>query len=484
MQIKSKYSWLKHLDFMVIDLISLLICFLLSYWMKFGDFSLSNNSSEVWIRYLFLVLALNVIITLFVNPYSGILRRPFYMEIIRAFQLTMYNLLLAALAFYTFRIGIAYSREMSFYMYGLYFFLSLLLKFGWKKLLVNGKIVMKTTRKIPLFVIGKEESIEENIYNVTAGDFQLYDVVGVHLLDGDGDSGRTSVELEGMESIPVIGSGYDRFILNHNIQEVLVAVPASTVEEGILQRLNANGVGVNLAVESAVGFLPEDQYIQNLGIYRTLSVGSFSFTPGQMVYLWIKRLIDILLGAAGVVLLGPLSVLVKIAYLLGGDKAKILYSQLRVGQDGEKIRIWKYRTMVPDAEARLKEMLKDENYRKEWEANQKFVNDPRITKIGRILRKTSLDEFPQLINVLIGNMSLVGPRPLVEGELEAHSGLKLYQRVKPGITGWWGCNGRSNIDYRERLELEYYYVKHCSLYLDLLCIFRTILAVVKKDGAQ
>ena len=99
MQIKSKYSWLKHLDFMVIDLISLLICFLLSYWMKFGDFTLSNNSSEVWIRYLFLVLALNVIITLFVNPYSGILRRPFYMEIIRAFQLAVYNLLLADLAF-------------------------------------------------------------------------------------------------------------------------------------------------------------------------------------------------------------------------------------------------------------------------------------------------------------------------------------------------------------------------------------------------
>ena len=81
-------------------------------------------------------------------------------------------------------------------------------------------------------------------------------------------------------------------------------------------------------------------------------------------------------------------------------------------------------------------------------------------------------------------MSLVGPRPLVVGELEAHNGLKLYQKVKPGITGWWGCNGRSNIDYRERLELEYYYVKNCSLYLDLLCILRTVWAVLKKDGAQ
>ena len=77
-----------------------------------------------------------------------------------------------------------------------------------------------------------------------------------------------------------------------------------------------------------------------------------------------------------------------------------------------------------------------------------------------------------------------GPRPLVEGELAFHDGLKLYEKVKPGITGWWGCNGRSNIDYRERLELEYYYVKHCSLYLDVLCIIRTVFAVLKKDGAQ
>ena len=483
MQIKSKYSWLKHLDFMVIDLIALLLCFLLSYWMKFGDLSFSINSSEVWIRYLSLVLVLNVVITLFVNPYSGILRRPFYMEIIRAFQLAVYNLLLAALFFYTFRIGIAYSREMSFYMYGLYFFLSLLMKFLWKKMLVSGKIVVKTTKRIPLFIIGTEEMIEENIYNVTAGDFQLYEVAGVHLL-GDSGTELTEVRMEGQAPVPVIGSGYDRFILNHNIQEVLVAVPASMVEEGILERLNANGVGVNLAVENAVGFLPEDQYIQNLGVYRTLSVGTFSFTPGQMVYLWIKRLMDILLGIAGIVLLLPLTAIVKAVYLLTGDRAKIFYSQIRVGRDGEPIRIWKYRTMVPDAEERLKKMLEDEKYRKEWEENQKFANDPRITKFGRILRKTSLDEFPQLINVLLGDMSMVGPRPLVAGELEQHDGLKLYQRVKPGITGWWGCNGRSNIDYRERLELEYYYVKHCSLYLDLLCILRTILAVMKKDGAQ
>ena len=479
MQIKSKYSWVKHFDFMVIDLIALFLCFLLSYWMKFGNMKFWSN--EVWVRYLFIVLVLNVVITLFVNPYSGILRRPYYMEIIRALQFALYNLLLAALVFYVFRIGINYSREMSFYMYGLYFILSLILKFIWKKMLVSGKIVIKTTKQIPLFVIGKSEGIEQTIINVTAGDFQLYEVLGVHLID---DAERTEVRAGGMDPIPVIGADYGRFILNRNIQEVLVAVTPAAVEEGVLEMLNANGVGLNVAVESAVGFLPEDQYIQNLGVYRTLSVGTFTFTPGQMVYLGIKRLIDILLGIVGVVLLVPVTVLVKAVYLLTGDRAPIFYSHIRVGQDGVPIRIWKYRSMVPDADKQLEILLQDENYRKEWEENQKFANDPRITKAGRVLRKTSLDELPQMINVLLGDMSLVGPRPLVKGELELHDGLKLYQRVKPGITGWWGCNGRSNIEYRERLELEYYYVKHCSLYLDLLCIFRTMLAVVKKDGAQ
>ena len=90
----------------------------------------------------------------------------------------------------------------------------------------------------------------------------------------------------------------------------------------------------------------------------------------------------------------------------------------------------------------------------------------------------------QVLNLLKADMSLVGPRPLAEGELEAHGGLQLYQRVKPGITGWWACNGRSNIQYRERLELEYYYIKHFSFYLDLLCVIRTVFAVLKKDGAE
>ena len=104
--------------------------------------------------------------------------------------------------------------------------------------------------------------------------------------------------------------------------------------------------------------------------------------------------------------------------------------------------------------------------------------------MGGYLRKTSLDEVPQFINVLKGDMSVIGPRPLVVGELEQHGGLQLYNQVKPGITGWWGCNGRSNTTYDERLELEYYYVKNCSLWMDALTVVKTAVVILKRDGAK
>ena len=221
-----------------------------------------------------------------------------------------------------------------------------------------------------------------------------------------------------------------------------------------------------------------------MGVYPVLSIKSFSFTQGQLIYLRIKRLLDILVSVLGLLLLGPIAFFVKIAYLFSGDKAKIFYSQNRVGKNGKVFKMWKFRTMVPDADVKLKEMLKEEKYRKQWEENQKIDDDPRITRVGNFLRKTSIDELPQLVNVFIGEMSFVGPRPLIVNELTLHDGLKLYQKVKPGITGWWGCNGRSNIEYRERLELEYYYVRNVSLYLDALCIVRTIFAVFNRDGAK
>lgn len=339
---------------------------------------------------------------------------------------------------------------------------------------MTGKTVFYSTEKVPLFIIASSANIESALKKVNSGDFQVYDIIGIHLVDSDKE----------VEGITTVSKHYVDFILDNNIEEVMVAVKASSVPEADCERLILNGIELNLSIEESIGFISEDQTVQSMGVYPVLSIKSFSFTQGQLIYLRIKRLLDILVSIIGLLLLGPIALFVKLAYLFSGDKAKIFYSQNRVGKNGKVFKMWKFRTMVPDADVKLKEMLKEEKYRKQWEENQKIDDDPRITKVGDFLRKTSIDELPQLVNVFIGEMSFVGPRPLIVNELTLHDGLKLYQKVKPGITGWWGCNGRSNIEYRERLELEYYYVRNVSLYLDALCIVRTIFAVFNRDGAK
>lgn len=201
-------------------------------------------------------------------------------------------------------------------------------------------------------------------------------------------------------------------------------------------------------------------------------------------YRAVKRIFDILFSLIGCILLIPITIIIKCAYMITGDFSKIFYRQTRVGKNGKLIRIYKYRSMVPNAEQVLKKLLKKPGYKAEWNKDQKLHNDPRVTCIGKFLRKTSIDEAPQFINVLLGDMSIIGPRPLLPGELEIHGGNpERYTSVRPGITGWWAANGRSAITYKQRLELEYYYIEKRSIWIDIKCIFKTISAVVTQKGA-
>lgn len=209
-----------------------------------------------------------------------------------------------------------------------------------------------------------------------------------------------------------------------------------------------------------------------------------NYSNQHLLYLPIKRTLDIFLSLFGLLFMLLFSLIIKGLYLINFDKESIFYIQERIGKDGIPFKMYKFRTMIPNADKVLEEILKDKDLKMEWDKNHKLKNDPRITRIGMFLRKTSIDEMPQFINVLKGDMSLVGPRPLVSGELESHNGSVIYNYIKPGITGWWACNGRSNIQYYERLELEYYYVEHFSLFLDILTLLKTIVCVVQKTGAQ
>lgn len=201
--------------------------------------------------------------------------------------------------------------------------------------------------------------------------------------------------------------------------------------------------------------------------------------------LFIKRIADIIGSVVGIIFLVPITIIVAILNVLHKDYGPIFYSHKRIGKNGKYFKMYKFRTMVVDADKKLAELLEnDEEARKEWDMNRKLKNDPRITKIGKILRKTSIDEFPQFINVLKGDMSLVGPRAVIDGEIEKFG---IYKKeilsVKPGITGYWAANGRSDTSYEERVFMEYKYVRMFSVWMDIKILFKTVASVLKKEGA-
>lgn len=201
--------------------------------------------------------------------------------------------------------------------------------------------------------------------------------------------------------------------------------------------------------------------------------------------LFIKRIADIIGSVVGIIFLVPITIIVAILNVLHKDYGPIFYSHKRIGKNGKYFKMYKFRTMVVDADKKLAELLEnDEEARKEWDMNRKLKNDPRITKIGKILRKTSIDEFPQFINVLKGDMSLVGPRAVIDGEIEKFG---IYKKdilsVKPGITGYWAANGRSSTSYDERVFMEYKYVENFSIFMDVKILIKTVVSVLKKEGA-
>jgi Undecaprenyl-phosphate galactose phosphotransferase WbaP len=198
----------------------------------------------------------------------------------------------------------------------------------------------------------------------------------------------------------------------------------------------------------------------------------------------LKRAFDITAVTLGGLVILPVLVALALAIRIDSP-GPILYRQRRLGRDGRVFRVWKFRSMVVDADERLAELLaSNDQARTEWDATQKLVDDPRVTRIGRLLRKTSLDELPQLWNALTGEMSLVGPRPIVEDEVAKYAdAFELYTQVRPGITGFWQVSGRSDTSYDYRVELDAYYVRNWSLWLDIEILIRTVRVVLGREGA-
>ena len=198
-------------------------------------------------------------------------------------------------------------------------------------------------------------------------------------------------------------------------------------------------------------------------------------------YLYLKRGMDIILSSIALVLLSPVFLIISIAIKLE-SKGPVFFGHKRIGKNGKTIKIYKFRSMVQNAEDLIKKFTPEQM--KEYKENYKLTDDPRVTKVGKFIRKTSLDELPQLINIIKGDLSIIGPRPVIAEELEKYGhNMDKFLSVTPGLTGYWAANGRSNTTYEQRMEMELYYVDNISFKMDLKVFFKTIESVIKKEGA-
>ncbi|MCL6331917.1 undecaprenyl-phosphate galactose phosphotransferase WbaP [Pectobacterium carotovorum subsp. carotovorum] len=313
-----------------------------------------------------------------------------------------------------------------------------------------------------------------------------------------------------LQSEEVLGFSIGGFYSSHDVDGVrdIFGVPVINNEEELWQQSCPNDTQFIVALEFEEHAL-RDYWLKNLAKHNCRSISviptlrgvplygtdmSFIFSHEVMILRvsnslakrtsrFIKRTFDIFGAIAIVIILSP--ILVSLLYLVSKDGGNAIYGHERVGRNGKKFKCLKFRSMVINSQEVLNSLLENSpEARAEWEKDFKLKDDPRITKVGQFIRKTSLDELPQLFNVLKGEMSLVGPRPIIEDELDKYAGdVDYYLMAKPGMTGLWQVSGRNDVDYDTRVYFDSWYVKNWSLWNDIAILFKTVSVVLKRDGA-
>lgn len=304
--------------------------------------------------------------------------------------------------------------------------------------------------------------------------FTTYNVVGY--VDNTAESLPGRTVLGRIEDIP-------RVLDQYKVDEAVIAIPKATREDFLqvmkLLEMKVHSIRFIPDMYGVLTFSPE---ITDFDRVLTVSANQGLLNPVNTFY---KRILDIFLSLIGMFFLIPLYIVSWIMVKFD-DGGKVIFTQNRIGRNGEPIRIYKFRTMVKDAEKVLQEMMdRDPAIREAYERDKKLDNDPRITRIGNFLRKTSLDEFPQFINVLKGEMSFVGPRPYLFNEIkDMEDKYDSIIKIKPGITGLWQATGRNDITFDERVVLDQYYVRNWSVWFDIVIILKTITSVLARKGVK
>ena len=456
--------------FVVLDYFALVGAEQCAFWIR-NSFFHSSYLHISWLNFWIVFPSLYIFFLNMGQLYSR--RRPFYKEVEQLFKASCYGTLAVIFILYVSRIA-AHTSRFFVGAFGILAFLLLtLLRFSMKNFLQHRQLL-----QVPVIIIGAGKTAELLVKTLRNDPGMGYKIIG--LLEDN------KVQKGILEDYPVLGGFADaeKIIQETGVKRVFVAAPG--LEDHALgmliyriQPLVENmGVITNLVGVPTGTVEVESIFSEKLLILRLKNNLARPFNR------LIKSVVDYILTIIGTILISPILLFI-VAWIYYDSPGPVIFKHIRIGKNGKAFPCYKFRSMCLDADAKLVELLaNDPAAREEWERDFKLKNDPRITKSGAFLRKTSLDELPQIFNVLRGEMSLVGPRPIIQKELARYGEfVDDYLMVKPGITGMWQVNGRSDTTYEERVQMDSWYVRNWNVWLDFMLLWRTIKAVFKCEGA-
>lgn len=470
-----KRSWIKHIDFLINDVVCVELALIFAYVLKKGWENLFNAEDYRHIAVILIILP--ICIDFFIEPYSGILRRGWIKEFVRSFENVC--LLMALLFGYMFVMKTAdnYSR----FIIGIFAIMAVCTVYIGRCL--NKFLIRRRKEKGKLsnylVLVCEQKDAKRVIDTLLINQYSPIKLSGVILADITKNSQDYESLPNTISKIPIVAVQDDMmdYLRTHVVDNVLIHLRTQDVTE-LAKQLVIMGINVHVKINQVF-----DEQLkctaEKINGISVLTTTMRKICPQQLM---IKRIMDICGGFIGVLLTGILFLFVApIIYIQ--SPGLIFFSQQRVGKNGRKFKIYKFRSMYPDAEERKKELM---------EKNKmsgfmfKVDHDPRIFPFGNFIRKTSLDEFPQFLNVLKGDMSLVGTRPPTIDEYEQYEfHHKGRLAMKPGLTGMWQASGRSNIvDFEEVVKLDTEYIRNWSISLDIKIIVKTMMVVLLGKGAE
>jgi exopolysaccharide biosynthesis polyprenyl glycosylphosphotransferase len=472
-------------------------CFMVAFAGREGE-AVFSASAWVWSKefepyagVLFFVVPIRLVMLVYQRAFRLQGAFSYINEFIKIFKAVAVGSLLIIAFTFLFRGGFAF-REFSYSrgVFALDFILALIVfsAFHLGLRYLQTLFRARDINLIPTLIVGTNAEAEQTIRELKERTDLGYRVVGV--IESDAEN-----QLSGQHSSKLIVGTLDdlpRVIRELDIQEVIItdnSVPSEKLFDAMMQIGRKQKVEFRLA-PSLFNFLPQKTSVEQIGVLPMVRLFREPLSDAER---FTKRLFDILISAVLIVILSPVWLLISLLIKLD-SRGAILFKQERVGMDGRKFLCYKFRTMRFDADEQLHREAYRKNIKGATEANAgdsekpvfgKVKNDPRVTRVGRLLRRASLDELPQFLNVLIGDMSVVGARPPIPYEVEDYD-IRHRKRLdmKPGITGLWQVSGRNRLTFEEMVQIDLYYIENWSLWLDLKIILLTLPAVLRGDGAR